>query len=129
MAVDALEKHSLASLAAEKELQYGIVRKVVNLREAELARRIGRERGVYVTFDCPPASMEKGRAVRALKSYIANTLVEMVGVMGRKSKVLVVGSATTKSPPIPWAAARCVCWTFLPSAKRKDRGKRLASAQ
>lgn len=91
MAVDALEKHSLASLAAEKELQYGIVRKVVNLREAELARRIGRERGVYVTFDCPPVSMGKDRAVRALKSYIANTLVEMVGVMGRKSKVLVVG--------------------------------------
>lgn len=91
MAADALEKHSLSSLAQEKELQHGILRKTVNLRETELAKKIGRERGVYVTFECPAAALEKDRAVKTLRTYIANTLVEMVGVMGRKSKVLVVG--------------------------------------
>lgn len=91
MAIDALEKHSLAQMAEAKELSYGITRRVVNLKNAELAKKIGRERGVYVTFDCPASSLDKERAVRTLQNYIANALVECVGIMGRRSTVLAVG--------------------------------------
>lgn len=91
MAIDALEKHSLVQMAEAKELSYGITRRVVNLKNAELAKKIGRERGVYVTFDCPASSLDKERAVRTLQNYIANTLVECVGIMGRRSTVLAVG--------------------------------------
>lgn len=91
MAIDALERQSLAKIAVEKTLSHGIVRRVVNLKNAELAKKTGRERGVYVTFDCPSAALEQRKAVEALQNHIANTLVECVGIMGRKSLVLTVG--------------------------------------
>lgn len=39
MAIDALEKHSLVQMAEAKELSYGITRRVVNLKNAELAKK------------------------------------------------------------------------------------------
>lgn len=91
MAIDALEKQSLAEIAVQKTLAHGIVRHVVNLKNADLAKKAGRERGVYVTFDCPSEALGKRKAVEALQNYIGNTLVECVGIMGRKSLVLAVG--------------------------------------
>lgn len=91
MAADSLERHALESLADTKELQCGIVRRFVRLADADLARKIGRAQGVYVTYDCPPAALESERGVRSLQNYIANAAMEMAGIMGRKSRVLVVG--------------------------------------
>lgn len=91
MAADALEKHSLADLAKEKTLSCGITQKIVNLKDAALARKIGRERGVYVTFDCAASALSSERGIKALQGYIANTVSELFGVQGRKSAVLVVG--------------------------------------
>lgn len=129
MAADALEKHSLNSLATEKELQYGIVRKVVNLRDAELAKKIGRERGVYVTFECPAAALGKERAVKAVRTYIANTLVEMLGVMGRKSKVLVVGLGNDEitSDSLGSATVRLLDVSAVSEAERPREKARLCA--
>lgn len=91
MAVDALEKRSMGNLARESTLSYGIVRRYVNLTKSELAEKAGKEKGVYVTYDCPSAVLESSSKIRTLQNRIAETLVELVGVQGRTSKVLVVG--------------------------------------
>lgn len=91
MAVDALEKRSMGNLARESTLSYGIVRRYVNLTKSELAEKVGKEKGVYVTYDCPSAVLESSSKIRTLQNRIAETLVELVGVQGRTSKVLVVG--------------------------------------
>ena len=91
MAADSLEKNSLGEIADAKELSHGIVRRTANLRSKELADRIGRSRGIYVTFDCPPSVFDKEKSVAALTEYIAATLVGMAGVQGRSARVLAVG--------------------------------------
>ena len=91
MAQDALERRSLASLAEEKTLKCGISKKTVKLRDAALAAKIGRSPGVYVTFDCPTPTLLAARDTQTLQNYIAGCLVDMLGVIGRRSTVLVVG--------------------------------------
>lgn len=91
MAADALERHSLSDLAKEKALSCGITQKVVNLKDAALARKIGRERGVYVTFDCAASVLSSERGIKALQGYIANTVSELFGILGRRATVLAVG--------------------------------------
>ena len=91
MAQDALERSSLTSLAKEKELMCGIVRRSVVLRDAALAKKLGRERGTYVTYDCPSSALSSERGIKALERYISETLVELLGVQGRRDGVLVVG--------------------------------------
>lgn len=91
MALDVLERQSLESLADVKKLQCGIVRKMVKVRDEELARRTGKPKGIYLTYDCPPAALSSEKGFRALAGYIAGALVELAGVMGRRSLVLVAG--------------------------------------
>ena len=78
MALDALERQSLDSLADVKKLQCGIVRKMVKVRDEELARRTGKPKGIYLTYDCPPAALSSEKGFRALAGYIAGALVEDV---------------------------------------------------
>ena len=66
MALDALERQSLESLADVKKLQCGIVRKLVKVRDEELARRTGKPKGIYLTYDCPPSALSSEKGFRAL---------------------------------------------------------------
>ena len=91
MALDVLERESLCGLSDKRELQYGIIRRRVELKNAELAKKIGKERGVYLTYDCPQGVAANTRRARALQSYLADALVELGGVMGRRGRILVVG--------------------------------------
>ena len=91
MAADSLEKNSLSEIADVKELSHGIVRRTANLRSKELADKIGRGRGVYVTFDCPLSVFDKEKSVSTLTEYIASSLVGMAGVQGKSARVLAVG--------------------------------------
>lgn len=91
MAADSLEKNSLGEIADAKELSYGIIRRTANLRSKELADKIGRNTGVYITFDCPTSVFDKEKSVCALTEYIAAALVGMAGVQGRNARVLAVG--------------------------------------
>lgn len=91
MAVDAMEREALSEIAEEKKLSYDINQKVINLKNNALSEKIGRPRGVYVTFDCPASVFEKDRAISALQSYMAQTLLELAGNLKRDSKILVVG--------------------------------------
>lgn len=91
MALDVLERRGEGDRAQVKELSYGIVRKFLHLRSPEDEKRTGRPKGIYLTYDCSPSVFASERGVRALKHYLSSALVELAGVMGRRSKVLAVG--------------------------------------
>lgn len=91
MAVEAASSCGAGDLATSKSLGYGIVERTLNINDEQLAKRIGRPRGVYVTYDCPQNIADNDRAARALEGYISHTLSRMLGTLKRSSPLLVVG--------------------------------------
>ena len=91
MAADAMERQSLTDIASAKQLSYGIVKRTADLTSPALAKRLGREAGVYVTFDAPPSALFSDRALRSLANHLAGALVGLTGVQGAGSRVLAVG--------------------------------------
>ena len=91
MAVEAASNCGAGELAISKSLSYGIVERTLNIKDEQLAKRIGRPRGVYVTYDCPQNMADYDRAGRALEGYISHTLSRMLGTLKRSSPLLVVG--------------------------------------
>lgn len=72
-------------------LQFGIQKKVLRIKTIEDAKKIGRERGVYVTFDCPKSVLESQNASDYLSKQMAISLCELVGILKKTAPVLVVG--------------------------------------
>ncbi len=91
MAIEAAESMGLKELAEQQDLSYGIVQHRLNIKNAELAKRLGRERGIYVTFDCPRAVFDSARACRTLSGYIGKAVSGFIGNVRRSVPVLVIG--------------------------------------
>ena len=123
MALDVLERASLCGLSDKRELQYGIIRRRVELKNAELAKKIGKERGVYLTYDCPQSVAANTRRARALQSYLADALVELGGVMGRRGRILVVGLGNDEVSADS-LGARTVRRLAVSSAEVREKGSR-----
>lgn len=123
MALDVLERESLCGLSDKRELQYGIIRRRVELKNAELAKKIGKERGVYLTYDCPQGVAANTRRARALQSYLADALVELGGVMGRRGRILVVGLGNDEVSADS-LGARTVRRLAVSSAEVREKGSR-----
>lgn len=123
MALDVLERESLCGLSDKRELQYGIIRRRVELKNAELAKKIGKERGVYLTYDCPRGVAANTRRARALQSYLADALVELGGVMGRRGRILVVGLGNDEVSADS-LGARTVRRLAVSSAEVREKGSR-----
>lgn len=91
MAVEAAECAGLKDLSEQTQLAYGIVQRRLNIKSAELAKRVGREQGVYVTFDCPRETFGSDRALSALTGYIARVVSGFLGRSKKSVPVLAIG--------------------------------------
>lgn len=91
MAVEAAQAANLSDLCKLQKLSYGIEQRFLNIKTLDLAKKVGRERGVYVTYDCPKTIYENERHARALEKYLAQTVNNLVGTQKKSSPILVVG--------------------------------------
>ena len=51
MALDNLENRGIGDIATTKNLSYGIRQIVVNVKDSHLSQRVGKPKGLYVTYD------------------------------------------------------------------------------
>ncbi len=91
LAVEAAQINGLGELSKNTELSYGIVQRYLNVKSSELSKQIGRERGVYITFDCPRDMFDDERALNALSKYISTVVSGLLGTLRKSTPVLVVG--------------------------------------
>lgn len=91
MAIEAAASCGFGELATEHKLAFGIVERSLNIKDDALAKRIGRPRGVYVTYDCSLSLYDSDRAASALEKYISSTLVRLLGTLKKSSPLLIVG--------------------------------------
>ena len=91
MAIEAAEAGGLGELSKRTELGCGIVQHYLNIKSLELAKQIGRDRGVYITFDCPKNVYGSEKALKSLAAYIATALAGLIGTVRKTTPVLVIG--------------------------------------
>lgn len=91
MALEAAEALGAYDLSKHTELSMGIVRHTLNIKNGELAKQLGRERGVYITYDCPMTVHSVTRVANAVKGYVSRTLSALAGTLKRTSPVLIIG--------------------------------------
>ncbi|MCM1306258.1 MAG: GPR endopeptidase [Bacteroides sp.] len=91
MAIEAAEANGLKELSKRTELSCGIVQHYLNIKSLELAKQVGRERGVYITFDCNRSVYDSERAMRALATYISTAVTGLIGTVRKTTPILVVG--------------------------------------
>lgn len=73
------------------QLLYDIQKRTLRVKTENDSKRIGRERGVYITFDCTKCVFSNATAAKYLTRQIAQSLSELVGMLKKTSPVLVVG--------------------------------------
>lgn len=91
MAIEVAEANGLGDISKRTELSCGIVRHSLNVKSQEIAKKIGKDRGVYVTFDCDRSIYDSERALRALTAYISASLAGLIGTVRKSTPILVVG--------------------------------------
>ncbi len=91
MVLEAAEGQGAYDLSEHFELAMGIVRHTLNIKNDELARQVGRDRGVYITYDCPMSVHSSTRTASAVKGYLANTISRLAGTLKKTAPVLVIG--------------------------------------
>ena len=91
IALESAQSVGLSSACEAKSLSYGIQKRTLNVKTLEQAKQIGRERGVYITFDCSKSVFESTNSIEYLTKQIAFSLSELVGIVKKSSPVLVVG--------------------------------------
>ncbi len=91
MAIESALDASFEGLTSEKRFSCGIVQRVLNVKNNDLAKRINRERGVYITYDCEKESLKNAYVRRAMSRRIAESLSSVMGRLKKSSPVLVIG--------------------------------------
>lgn len=91
MAIEVAEANGLGELSKRTELQHGIVQHYLNIKSVELAKQIGRDKGVYVTFDCKRSIYDDERALKALATYISTAVSGLIGTVRKSTPILVIG--------------------------------------
>lgn len=92
MALDSFEQSRINELIEKKQLSSGIVKSSVNLKNAEMAKSIGKKQGVYVTFECTKPFFESYQSKTNLIKALSSAVKEMTLNFGStRPSVLVVG--------------------------------------
>lgn len=91
IAIEAAAANGLGEMSKRTELAYGIVQHYLNIKSVDLAKRIGRERGVYITFDCRRNIYDSERGLKSLAAYISTAVTGLIGTVRKTTPVLVVG--------------------------------------
>lgn len=129
MAVDALERRSLQELADVRRVSEGIVRRLVRVTDDATAKKVGRGKGVYLTYDCTPAALSSEKGLRTVSGLIADALVELAGVHGRDATVLVagLGNPDVTADSLGGAVTAMLDTSPVSEAERKGRRVRLCA--
>lgn len=91
MATEAAQAANLGELCKLQKLSYGIEQRSLNIKTRDLAKKVGRECGVYITYDCPKTVYENQRHARAAERYLSQTVSSLIGTQKKSAPVLVVG--------------------------------------
>ena len=91
MALESADGVDLSNYATQKKLSYGIEKRIVNIKSVELAKIIGKDRGVYITLDCKRSVLEGKTTMNYLSACISDCVRELVGILKKSSPILVVG--------------------------------------
>lgn len=91
MIVESAEGVDSGQFCSVKNLSNGIQKRVINVKSLKLSEQIGKERGVYITFDCKKSAIEGKTSAAYLASCISESIRELVGILKKTSPVLVVG--------------------------------------
>ncbi len=91
MALESAQAVNYGLKSDVKNLSYDVQKRTLNIKNAEQAKELARERGVYVTYDCPPNVFDVSGATEYLTKCLAKTIGELVGIVKKSSPVLVVG--------------------------------------
>ena len=129
MAQDVLEKRAPDLPAETKRLSCGIVARRLDLTSETQAKRLGRERGIYLTFDCTEGTFASGGGAGVLSRHIARAVVDMAGVMGRRSVVLAagLGNAGVTADSLGAATTELLDVSPVSEAERKRQKVRLCA--
>ncbi|MDE7372993.1 MAG: GPR endopeptidase [Clostridia bacterium] len=91
MAIEVAEANGLGELSKRTELGHGIVQHYLNIKSVELAKQVGRDKGVYITFDCKRSIYDSERALKALATYISTAVSGLIGTVRKSTPILVIG--------------------------------------
>ena len=129
MAQDVLEKRAPDLPAETKRLSCGIVARRLDLTSETQAKRLGRERGIYLTFDCTEGTFASGGGAGVLSRHIARAVVDMAGVMGRRAVVLAagLGNAGVTADSLGAATTELLDVSPVSEAERKRQKVRLCA--
>lgn len=96
MAIESAQSASFDDIISSRELAYGIVKRTMLIKSVQEEKRVGRPRGLYITFDCPYGLHKSEAACQYITRAICKSLLELVGRVKRSSPVLVVGLGNGK---------------------------------
>lgn len=102
IALESAEATGLGQSVEGIELSYGIQKRTLRVKTQEESKRIGRERGVYITFDCKSSVFTNRNALSFLTLQIARSLAELIGILKNLRPYLSSGLAIGISLPIRW---------------------------
>lgn len=87
MAVEVADNFGIPS--KNISLGMGITRRFLDVNTRELSRKIDRDMGVYITFDCESRVFENDRALTFLSKQISLSIMSLLGTL--RGAILVVG--------------------------------------
>lgn len=91
LAIESANEKGFGSLADKKTLAYGVEKRSIWIKNAEQAKKIGRDIGKYITFDAREDIYADKYAENYLAKQISTAIKYLVGITKRTSPVLVSG--------------------------------------
>ncbi len=91
IAIESADSASLQKFCTSKEVSKNIVRHTLRITSQELSSKIGKPRGVYVTYDTKRDMFANASEMNKLSDSISATLQNLIGIVKKTSPILVVG--------------------------------------
>ncbi len=119
---------SRGEIAGGEQLEGGIERTVVEIRDAQSAQELGRPIGVYVTLSCPQTMTIELGTREALSRELARTIREMLPKGARTVLVAGLGNRSVTPDALgPRTVERVLVTRHMDGCLPQDVGARMAS--
>lgn len=91
VAIESAKMTDFEGMISSKNLAYGIVKRVLDVKTITDEKIVGRKRGVYITYDCPRDCFERSNITAYLTKTLSFGLRELCMATKKSSPVLIVG--------------------------------------
>lgn len=91
IAIESADSASIQKYCTSKEVDKNIIRHTLRITSQELSQKIGKPRGVYVTYDTKREMFSNASQSKRLSANISATLMNLIGIVKRTSPILVIG--------------------------------------